>query len=276
MCEDRTGISLSGGGVRGAIFHMGALQVMAEQGILQQVDAIAAVSGGSYIAGALLISASESERELLQHSFPWAAGSPEDVRFREMTDYLFPGALGRLWFTLNVVYGVVLNYLPILIGIGLAGRGLGWLLYWLDQAKMEALPLVAGGSLIVLSLVVNLIRRALDHDWFAARKRAAMRLKSACLILATAGIGLVALLSGGSLLTDGYNRVTGARTSRIPNRLFADIPLIRLTWAVGIVVSLLALGAIAVLCRSFSRRLSVLLDPLAAFCGYALLIRRVS
>jgi NTE family protein len=46
-------LCLSGGGFRAALFHLGALRRLFELGVLQQVDTIAAVSGGSILAAHL-------------------------------------------------------------------------------------------------------------------------------------------------------------------------------------------------------------------------------
>jgi predicted acylesterase/phospholipase RssA len=46
----RIGLALSGGGFRAAIFHLGVIRRLEELGIMKDVDAISAVSGGSIIA----------------------------------------------------------------------------------------------------------------------------------------------------------------------------------------------------------------------------------
>jgi NTE family protein len=43
------GLSLSGGGFRASLFHLGALRRLNELGVLQQIDTISSVSGGSII-----------------------------------------------------------------------------------------------------------------------------------------------------------------------------------------------------------------------------------
>jgi NTE family protein len=49
--EKRLGLSLSGGGYRAAAFHLGTLRKLHEMGILQRVDVLSTISGGS-ITGA--------------------------------------------------------------------------------------------------------------------------------------------------------------------------------------------------------------------------------
>ena len=48
------GIALSGGGIRSASFALGVLQAFASLGLLKKVDYLSTVSGGGYIAAALV------------------------------------------------------------------------------------------------------------------------------------------------------------------------------------------------------------------------------
>src|SRR4051812_11677449 len=48
-----TGIALSGGGIRSAIFCLGALQALAANKVLPNFDYMSSVSGGGYIHAAL-------------------------------------------------------------------------------------------------------------------------------------------------------------------------------------------------------------------------------
>lgn len=52
MDENNTiALSLSGGGIRAMMFHMGVLQALAERGALERISHISSVSGGSLLAG---------------------------------------------------------------------------------------------------------------------------------------------------------------------------------------------------------------------------------
>ncbi|MBV6272580.1 patatin-like phospholipase family protein [Alcaligenaceae bacterium CGII-47] len=51
--ESGIGLSLSGGGYRATLFHVGSLRRLAETGVLEQVSHVSSVSGGSIVAGAL-------------------------------------------------------------------------------------------------------------------------------------------------------------------------------------------------------------------------------
>lgn len=60
-------LCLSGGGFRAALFHLGALRRLNELGILSQVDAVSAVSGGSMLASHLAKHIVAGERDHI----PW-------------------------------------------------------------------------------------------------------------------------------------------------------------------------------------------------------------
>ena len=48
------GLALSGGGVRAAVFHLGVLKRLADEGLLESVSAISTVSGGSLVMAAIV------------------------------------------------------------------------------------------------------------------------------------------------------------------------------------------------------------------------------
>ncbi|MEM6365879.1 MAG: hypothetical protein AAF745_15735, partial [Planctomycetota bacterium] len=60
--EHLTGLSLSGGGIRSALFNDGFLQGLSHRGLLRYVDYLCSVSGGGYIAGHLACQA-RSDRQ---------------------------------------------------------------------------------------------------------------------------------------------------------------------------------------------------------------------
>ncbi|MEM9034854.1 MAG: hypothetical protein AAGD18_09715 [Actinomycetota bacterium] len=103
------------------------LQSLDRESLLERSRWLAAVSGGSYIAGAYFITASRSDKGAFSSQPPWSPGSPEERHLRTSTNYLAPGVRGASWFGLNIVYGLIFNYVPIALGFGLAGRLLGWI-----------------------------------------------------------------------------------------------------------------------------------------------------
>lgn len=66
-------LALSGGGIRAMVFHLGVLRHLAERGLLESVERISSVSGGSLLVGLLLAQNGmrwpTSER-FLSHSLP--------------------------------------------------------------------------------------------------------------------------------------------------------------------------------------------------------------
>jgi NTE family protein len=48
------GLTLSGGGVRAAVFHLGVLHRLADEGLLESISQLSTVSGGSLITGAVI------------------------------------------------------------------------------------------------------------------------------------------------------------------------------------------------------------------------------
>lgn len=148
------GIAFSGGGVRSAIFNLGVLQELQRQDKLREADHLAAVSGGCYIAGAYWITAAESVSGVFEEMAPWAPGSPEEQRFRQEMDYLARGPRGWVWMALNLVYGTLLNYLPLMVAAGVVGRLLGWAYVDLELAPSLSADLTDVHPLVSTRLIV--------------------------------------------------------------------------------------------------------------------------
>src|SRR5436190_11838448 len=93
------GICLSGGGLRSAAFSLGVLQVLQEQRQLLQGPTcaayLAAVSGGSYTAGALMLGARNQALNGLKSDVlpPLAEGSPEETHILTHGRYLLQNPL---------------------------------------------------------------------------------------------------------------------------------------------------------------------------------------
>ena len=148
---DRLGISCSGGGIRSASFCLGALQVLRRERVLQEANYISAVSGGSYIAIAHAVAAGltlqggdpdnaeaavgDDQRAALQAMPPFAPGSPEEKHLRDRSTYLAAGAVGKIWFMVNLVWGMLRHLLPFAAGIYAIGLAFGWVLSpWLKSS----------------------------------------------------------------------------------------------------------------------------------------------
>ena len=128
----RTGICCSGGGLRSAAFSFGALDVLWREGIVQDADYLAGVSGGSYAVTAATIVRAHSDDSswTKDQPGPYGLGSPELDYLRNRTDYLAPGVMGRWNMFLRLLLGILLN-LAVLLGVlFVVGRLSGRIYRW--------------------------------------------------------------------------------------------------------------------------------------------------
>lgn len=132
---EKVGICCSGGGIRSAAFCLGALQSLQEEGELGRAAYLAAVSGGSYIAGAFSMvalsedgaSAGNSNPTLLAKKKPFAPGSPEEQYLRNRSSYLAPTIGEKIYLGWRMLLGLFLNLIFIatpLVGLTLVFTGL--------------------------------------------------------------------------------------------------------------------------------------------------------
>ena len=127
----KIGIACSGGGIRSAAFSLGALQVLQEQGKLQQASYLAGVSGGSYIAAAFSMvrktwpragkpeggSGDSDPSKVNSDHPPFFPGSPEEQYLRNRSSYMAPGAFGKIQFGYRLLLGMGINLLFIAIAV---------------------------------------------------------------------------------------------------------------------------------------------------------------
>jgi hypothetical protein len=134
--EPLTALCISGGGIRSATFALGAIQSLADQGLLQSVDYLSTVSGGGYI-GSWLTSwkqrAGGLDRILpflCRKSPPIPPSQPDPIQhLREYNNYLSPklGLFSADTWTLAATVGrnMCLNWLvfiPLLMAALMAPR----------------------------------------------------------------------------------------------------------------------------------------------------------
>jgi hypothetical protein len=129
---DLTGLALSGGGIRSAVFCLGALQAFAKHDILKNFDYLSTVSGGGYI-GTSLTWFTQHDMECFgvgKYSFPYGIDDPQQdppkhpkirpllAYLRRNGSYLDPGGTLSLLAGVSVVLrGLVLNLLVIWLPI---------------------------------------------------------------------------------------------------------------------------------------------------------------
>lgn len=109
-------LALSGGGIRAMVFHLGVLRHLAERELLERVERISTVSGGSLLVGLLLqqngmrwptskeyltLILPQLQRELCARSLQWGAGrqllNPMNLRFLLSRANLLAMALREEW-----------------------------------------------------------------------------------------------------------------------------------------------------------------------------------
>ncbi|MFQ5965630.1 MAG: patatin-like phospholipase family protein [Candidatus Scalinduaceae bacterium] len=82
--EHRIGLALSGGGFRASIFHMGVMRRLQELGILNKIDVISTVSGGS-IVGAYYVLKKPNWGDILGVEEGFKKGLQANIRLRGLT-----------------------------------------------------------------------------------------------------------------------------------------------------------------------------------------------
>lgn len=122
--EPLSALCISGGGIRSATFALGAIQGLAERGLLQRFDYLSTVSGGGYIGSWLVAWASRAGGldkvipRLRRDAPKAAAGEPDPIQhLREYNSYLSPraGAFSADLWTLvaTVLRNILLNWMVL-------------------------------------------------------------------------------------------------------------------------------------------------------------------
>ena len=173
--QPKRAVCCSGGGIRAAAFVLGGLQGLGHRrgprSWLDDTQLITAVSGGAYLAGSYAIVTHFTDPALLGELPAYAPGSPEDHRLRCHTRYLVEGPKIAALGVLSILWGLVMNLLPILAGLYVAATVLGWALGrgqvltrtgpgW--DVHYRGWPLVAVAVLAGLALVVIAVDRLVD------------------------------------------------------------------------------------------------------------------
>jgi hypothetical protein len=278
--QTRIGISLSGGGIRSATFSLGVYQRLAEAGIFQRARFLSAVSGGGYLACGLAIShATFDARNAHGHPPPWWRGSPEAASLRRNLSYLAPEGEGRLWLGANLLYGVILNLAPLVLGAYAIGHLVGFVLQKLypgighDNVDVSAAMWVAVaiGAAVALAVLAVGWRRFFDkykQGREAPTRFASPKTSTYPLMVAAAATGLLVVMP---LAVDALAPLTSA--DKLDELGIAEFPwrVQRILLGLVGVVAALGLGAVALWLQS-RRRFRLLRSVLAAIAGGAVLL----
>lgn len=153
------GVGLSGGGIRSATFCLGVMQVLAERGMLKDVDFLSTVSGGGYTGSFLTtrLGAGWEQGDVASPHGP----DPVPIRYlRHHAKYLTAVDLKQSWSMVTATLaGMLLNWTaPVLLIVlaALAATGVamfspgarGWPISLAVSAALAALALVLYGWLI--------------------------------------------------------------------------------------------------------------------------------
>jgi hypothetical protein len=118
--KNAVGLGLSGGGIRSATFCLGAVQVLADRGLLKHVDFLSTVSGGGY-TGTFLTRTLGRGKPQTDVAGPYGP-DPDPIRYvRQHAKYLSAYDLKRRWgMVMTIFAGMILNWSAPLLMIVLA------------------------------------------------------------------------------------------------------------------------------------------------------------
>ena len=75
----KTGVCVSGGGIRSATVALGALQALREEGVLGKAEYLVSVSGGGYTAGGLQLATTTAAKRIPPVTAPCSRATPGDA-----------------------------------------------------------------------------------------------------------------------------------------------------------------------------------------------------
>ena len=134
-----------------------AFQALQEKPVWDDVELITAVSGGSYIAGARQIIATESGR--WAPNKPFAPLSPEERYLRNRTNYLAPGTPGKSKAASRWFRGFMWNVILLVALIWVTAKPTGWFVgsWFLYPAMREegGVPAIRSSTWISLVALVS-------------------------------------------------------------------------------------------------------------------------
>ncbi len=145
--DDRFAVSVSGGGIRSASFALGAIQVLQERRLFQKARWITAVSGGAYLAGALVAlnqpakleppvppgnPATALDPDAQAQKFTTiaqlGAGSPELQHLRRNLRYLVGSKGAAVSALARISIGLLFNLFLVYLTVFAVVRPVGWLI----------------------------------------------------------------------------------------------------------------------------------------------------
>lgn len=177
-----TGLALSGGGIRSAVFCLGVLQALAKRNVLRNFDYLSTVSGGGYIGSSLTWFTQRATSFGVEgNNLPYGiddptqpppkdpGGTPLLPHLRRHGSYLDPGgSLSLLAGIAVVLRGLVLNLFVIWLPLATAACVAVRLFY---RALLYRLPPWAFAAIAAAIFAVLAIAYSLQSGWRAKRHR---------------------------------------------------------------------------------------------------------
>ncbi|MBF0295719.1 MAG: patatin-like phospholipase family protein [Magnetococcales bacterium] len=128
--KDRTGLAISGGGIRSATFSLGIVQYLGERGLYPQFDYLSTVSGGGFLGSCLTSWYTASTASKCNPEFPFTHGKQVESRpfqhLRNFSNYLAPSGslLDNMRMLAIFIRGLLFNMLlvlPFILWLAAAG-----------------------------------------------------------------------------------------------------------------------------------------------------------
>jgi len=147
---DANGLSLSGGGIRSATFCLGVMQVLAERGLMKDIDYLSTVSGGGFVGGFIssLVGSGETFEQIACPSGP---DSGPVQHLRQNAKYLNAVNLKQRWMMISgTLSGLILNWsAPLAVLSALA--------FFASYIAMDAHFWISGGVVFILATLASIV-----------------------------------------------------------------------------------------------------------------------
>ena len=244
---DAVGLALSGGGIRSATFCLGVVQVLAEKGLMAQVDYLSTVSGGGY-TGSVITSRIGGGKQFGDLACPYGPDTEPVRHVRQNAKYLSAADLKERWLLVaGTLAGMMLNWTGPIALLAIAALSTVWI-----GAGLPAALRYAAVSLGVLTLALLFpYGYMLRHG----QSQVALKALAGCGALALLALALLGIEAGyveaGRALSVPLSTASLAASVVLLPSMLLFLPILRspqgkrlalqtLTLAAGVAVPLLA------------------------------------
>lgn len=211
---DAVGLALSGGGIRSATFCLGVVQVLAERGLMKDVDYLSTVSGGGY-TGSFITARVGCDEDFAAIARPHGPDTEPVRHVRQNAKYLSAIDLKQRWsMVTGTMAGLLLNWTaPLSIVAALA-----WFGNWV---RLSADAWLTATAVLAAATALGIILYGICLRVGAAGARAGG-------LVMSCGTALTVLAFVGFIIERGY--VVFAATSSAPSW---SIPAVTAAWAIA-------------------------------------------